>query len=135
MFKLNNKGQTLVLFVVLLPIFLFIIVFVVDVGNILSVKQDLNNINYMMVDYGLDNMNDSNIESEIIKYIQLNSNDLNKISVDLKNNTVSIYLQKYESSMLGHIFNIDDFEIVSSYKGTIKDGIKSIERVKWYYGN
>jgi len=130
MFKLNNKGQTLVLFVVLLPIFLFIIVFVVDVGNILSVKQDLNNINYMMVDYGLDNMNDSNIESEIIKYIQLNSNDLNKISVDLKNNTVSIYLQKYESSMLGHIFNIDDFEIVSSYKGTIKDGIKSIERVK-----
>ena len=63
MLKLNNKGQSLVLFVVLLPILLFVIVLVVDVGSIMTSKQDLNNINYMMVDYGLDNMGKENIES------------------------------------------------------------------------
>ncbi len=73
MLKLNNKGQSLVLFVVLLPILLFVIVLVVDVGTIMTSKQDLNNINYMMVDYGLDNMGKENIESEITNYILLNT--------------------------------------------------------------
>ena len=72
MLKLNNKGQSLVLFVVLLPILLFVIVLVVDVGTIMTSKQDLNNINYMMVDYGLDNMGKENIESEITNYILIN---------------------------------------------------------------
>lgn len=130
MLKLNNKGQSLVLFVVLLPILLFVIVLVVDVGTIMTSKQDLNNINYMMVDYGLDNMGKENIESEITNYILLNTNKLDEIDVRVIDNEVYIYMQKYEKSLISHIFNIKDFEIVSEYKGTIINNEKSIERIK-----
>ena len=100
MLKLNNKGQSLVLFVVLLPILLFVIVLVVDVGTIMTSKQDLNNINYMMVDYGLDNMGKENIESEITNYILLNTNKLDNIDVRVIDNEVYIYMQKYEKSLI-----------------------------------
>ena len=90
MLRLNNKGQSLVLFVVLLPILLFVIVLVVDVGSIMTSKQDLNNINYMMVDYGLDNMGKENIESEITNYILLNTNKLDEIDVRVIDNEVYI---------------------------------------------
>ena len=130
MLKLNNKGQSLVLFVVLLPILLFVIVLVVDVGSIMTSKQDLNNVNYMMVDYGLDNMEKENIESEITNYILLNTNKLDDIDVMVVDNEVYIYMKKYEKSLISNIFNINGFEIVSEYKGTIVNDKKSIERIK-----
>ena len=115
MLKLNNKGQSLVLFIVLLPILLLVIVLVVDVGTIMTSKQDLNNINYMMVDYGLSNLGKENLEEEIRKYIVLNDSEID--NMDIK-------------SLIAHIFNIKDFEIVSEYKGTIINDKKSIERIK-----
>ena len=45
MFKLNNKGQSLVMFVLILPLLLFIMVLVIDIGNIILSKQELDDIN------------------------------------------------------------------------------------------
>ena len=130
MLKFNNKGQALVLFVVLLPILLFVIVLVVDIGSIMTSKQDLSNINYMMVDYGLDNIGKYNLENEIKNYILLNNNDLDEIEVRVVEYEVYIYMKKYEKSLIAHSFNIKGFEIVSEYKGTIINDKKSIERIK-----
>ena len=107
-----------------------VIVLVVDVSTIMTSKHDLNNINYMMVDYGLDNMGKENIESEITNYILLNTNKLDDIDVRVIDNEVYIYMKKYEKSLISHIFNIKGFEIVSEYKGTIINDKKSIERIK-----
>ena len=130
MLKLNNKGQSLVLFVVLLPILLFVIVLVVDIGTIMTSKQDLNNINYMMIDYGLDNIEKENLENEITNYILLNTKKLDDIEVKIIEYEVYIYMKKYEKSLIAHIFNIQGFEIVSEYKGTIVNDKKNIERIK-----
>ena len=43
--KLNNKGQSLVMFVLLIPLLMLILVMVVDIGNMVNVKLELNNIN------------------------------------------------------------------------------------------
>lgn len=130
MLKLNNKGQSLVLFIVLLPILLLVIVLVVDVGTIITSKQDLNNINYMMVDYGLSNLGKENLEEEIRKYIVLNDSEIDNMDIRVVDNEVYINMSKTEKSLIAHIFNIKDFEIVSEYKGTIINDKKSIERIK-----
>ena len=39
----NNKGQTLVEFIIILPIFLLLIISVIDLGNIISKKYSLEN--------------------------------------------------------------------------------------------
>lgn len=130
MLKLNNKGQSLVLFIVLLPILLLVIVLVVDVGIIMTSKQDLNNINYMMVDYGLSNLGKESLEEEIRKYIILNDSEIDNMNIRVVDNEVYINMRKIEKSLIAHVFNIKDFEIVSEYKGTIINDKKSIERIK-----
>lgn len=130
MLKLNNKGQSLVLFIVLLPILLLVIVLVVDVGTIITSKQDLNNINYMMVDYGLSNLGKESLEEEIRKYIILNDSEIDNMNIRVVDNEVYINMRKTEKSLIAHVFNIKDFEIVSEYKGTIINDKKSIERIK-----
>ena len=43
MFRLNNRGQSLVMFVVIIPIFLLIITLIYDVGNAIYEKNSLSN--------------------------------------------------------------------------------------------
>ena len=51
---LNNKGQSLVLFVLLLPIMLGIMALVIDVGNVFVKKNHIDNVIMMVMDVTLD---------------------------------------------------------------------------------
>lgn len=134
MLSLNNKGQSLILFVLMLPVLLFVMILVIDIGNLMVEKQKLNNINYIMIDYGLSNLTKEDLEEYIYNYLKLNDEKIDKIKVSKTDNDITINLGKKESSMLGHILNLKEVEIISSYKGSIIDDKKVIERLKWSYG-
>ena len=51
MLKINNKGQSLVMFVLIIPIFLLILTLVYDVGNAIYEKDRLSNTNYLTIEY------------------------------------------------------------------------------------
>ena len=63
---MNNKGQTLVLFVLILPIIIFIMLLVIDVSNMFITKQELNNINKIVLNYGLDIIEERNTQIQHI---------------------------------------------------------------------
>ena len=130
MFSLNNKGQTLILFVLMIPVLLFVMILVIDMGNLMVEKQKLNNINYIMIDYGLSNLTKEDLEEYIYNYLKLNDEKIDKIKVSKTDNDITINLSKKESSMLGHILNLKEVEIISSYRGSIVDEKKVIERLK-----
>ena len=69
---MNNKGQTLVLFVLILPIIIFIMLLVIDVSNMFITKQELNNINKIVLNYGLDIIEEENIDSKLEELINKN---------------------------------------------------------------
>lgn len=72
MLRLNNKGQSLVMFIILLPILLLILTLVYDVGNAIYEKDRLSNTNYMVVDYALDNIDsidEDDLNTLILKMI------------------------------------------------------------------
>ena len=56
MLKINNKGQSLVMFVLIIPIFLLILTLVYDVGNAIYEKDRLSNTNYLTIEYRLNNI-------------------------------------------------------------------------------
>jgi hypothetical protein len=56
MLKINNKGQSLVMFVLIIPIFLLILTLIYDVGNAIYEKDRLSNTNYLTIEYGLYNL-------------------------------------------------------------------------------
>ena len=73
MLKINNKGQSLVMFVLIIPIFLLILTLVYDVGNAIYEKDRLSNTNYLTIEYGLNNI-DTVTENDL-KNLELNSQE------------------------------------------------------------
>lgn len=129
MLKLNNRGQSLVMFIILLPILLLIFTLVYDVGNAIYEKDKISNINYMVVEYSLDNIDDVN-EDDLKTLILKNDDNIDDVSIVIINNGVDISLQKDINGVFGKIFNFNLTFIRSEYSGKIVDDKKIIERVK-----
>ena len=129
MFKLNNKGQSLVMFIVIIPIFLLIMTLVYDVGNAIYEKNRLSNTNYMVIEYGLDNIDDVS-ERELIELIQKNIDNLNYVSVNIDDKKIEIILSKDIRGIVGKMFGFDLIRANSQYEGTMINDVKKIERIK-----
>ena len=130
MLILNNKGQSLVLFVVIMPIILLMLVY--DIGNAMYEKNKLSNVSYMVIDYALDNM-DKVDENDLIDLIDKNTNNLSSVSVLIDNGKVNVTLTKTIKGTFGKVFNFDLIEAKSEYTGYMDNGNKRIEKVGWYY--
>ena len=130
MMKLNNKGQTLVMFIVIIPILISIMVLVIDLGSAFTKKQELNNVNKLVIEYGLDNLDQENLESDLTSYITMNAKDLSNVKVTVENNTINVTTKAYINGIISKALNIDGFEIVSEYHGYLSASEKRIERVK-----
>lgn len=75
----NNKGQTLVEFIIILPIFLLLIISMIDFGNIISKKYSLENDIDVVTDlYKAKKYNEINsyIDNKDIKVRYNNNNEL-----------------------------------------------------------
>lgn len=128
---MNNKGQSLILFVLILPIIILILVMIIDISKMVLVKSEINNINYMAIDYALDNYdsvlnNDVNVVNKIRELIIKNKKDIKDITIKNENNEIRIGII-YKSNLF--IFK-DIFNIESIYIGYIDNQEKVIERVK-----
>ena len=97
---LNNKGQVLVFFVLLIPVFLLLLVLVVDIGNIAYQKSALNNICNLASEEKLDNY-------KLEEYIKLNDSEID----DIKIYDDSIKLKKQVSGILSKIVDINIFDL------------------------
>ena len=90
-------------------------------------KNELDNINNIALDYGLDNINEENIKDKIETLIIKNKNDINNISINMEDNKIYIILEDSVNTKIsfGNIFNVK-----SSYVGYIDNDKKIIERNK-----
>ena len=129
MIRLNNKGQSLVMFILIIPIFLLIMTLVYDVGNAIYEKNKLSNVSYMTIQYGLDNI-ESIDENELISLIMKNVDNPKLISVLIENGKIEIKLTKDVKGIIGKMFNFDLITVVSEYHGEIINGKKVIARIK-----
>ena len=126
---LNNKGQSLILFVIILPILLLIVILVIDVGKALVLKQELKNINNIVIDYGLDNLDKEDLENELIELIKLNNDQIDNINVNLENDKIYVELKEKIDGIFSKIIDVSAFNINSSYVGYVENNEKRIERI------
>lgn len=126
---LNNKGQSLVMFVLVIPVILIILILVLDIGRMYLERRELDNINYIALNYGIDNYEMENVNEKLSEIIKKNDEDIIIIKNEI--NDDKLYLateKKYDGYFLGFIS--DDFVIVkSTYVGYQNNGKKYIERV------
>lgn len=149
MMKLNNKGQSLVLFIVIVPILLGIMALVIDVGNALSKKNEIDNVIEFVLDYGLDNSevfsddedmleidNKEYFNEDLINWkddleILLNHNlKMSQNDVVIKNKVIFVTSRTYVDGIFSNILNFKGFPIESEYKGYIENNKEIIQKVK-----
>lgn len=124
MIRLNNKGQSLVMFICLLPILLLIVLAIVDFSRMVIEKNKLNNINYIAISYYSNHKEDDDVTERIISLVKRNDEDIINVRINKDKNT--IYLDKKIDSTMGKIIGISEYEIVSEYSFA-DDGIKRVK--------
>lgn len=125
--KLNNKGQSLVMFILIIPILLLIMILVIDLGNIIVTKTHLDNTNYLVIDYALDHLEETDLESKVLGLINANNGGGLENKIDISNDKILVTTRKEVKGLLTDSIKIKT--IISSYEGYIKDDKKIIGRV------
>ena len=125
---LNNKGQSLVAFLILFPIVILIMFIVIDILNARIVKSSLDNISKIAITYGVNNIDSSDIVSKIEKLLYKNNSKLD--SVDIRIDDGKVYIDITERQEMIIDIGFDYMMIKSSLYGYNYEGKIVIERNK-----
>ena len=113
---MNNKGQVLVIFIMILPVLLLGAACIVDSSYMMYHKNRLDNINYDVLSSVKDKANFN--EEEIKDLILLNDSKIvnEDISIDKTNTEVSICIDNYiyVDSIFGKLIGFDEYKIKSN---------------------
>ena len=125
---INNRGQSLVLFILVIPIVFLVIMGIVDIGKISMLREELDGINYVVTEYGLDKIDDVDLNDKLEEIIRKNKSDIDKIDIVIEDKKLKITLEDNVNLVL--IKNSNVISIKSSYIGYFEDEKKIIERNK-----
>lgn len=81
---MNNKGQTLVLFLFLLPIIFLIFMALYQYGAAQLEKKRMEDAVKEVVQYGLDYKEDNDVKEQMITMFQKSFPDISKESIEIK---------------------------------------------------
>lgn len=126
--KLNNKGQVLVCFVIMLPILLLAITLIVNLGIYGIEKRKVSNTVKDTIKYGLNHIDDDNVKDTMRALIIQNIDDINAsdINITTSNGYIKINVTKTEKALFSGFNN--NLQIDVTYSGNISDnGIKIME--------
>lgn len=109
---MDNKGQSLVMFVLLLPIILVLVAGVIDLGNYSVTKGKYENEIKSTIKYGLNHPDVSTSDLEKL----LNSNLTGVKKIDKSDNMIKIKVTTKVNSLFSNIIKLN-YDIDLSYSG------------------
>jgi Flp pilus assembly protein TadG len=125
---MNRKGQVLVFFIILIPLFLTIAAVAIDMGHSFYQSNKLHSITNMALKYGLKHINDADIRSKIIDLLYKNDNKLDSYELVIEENKITLKTNKTVDSIFGRAINIDFYYLSATYIGFIVNDKIIIEK-------
>lgn len=121
---INNKGQVLVVFVILLPIFLIILTGLIDICILNIEVKKLNTNTYDAVEYYLDNIDDENVLDDTKALLNKNLKNIDIIINDNEDSINIKVVKNYKSiySVISKKENITSIYIGNKETKKIKKG-------------
>lgn len=110
------------LFILLIPVFLLLFAFVVDIGFLYVESKQMASSVEDSVEYGLKNIENENIKEKIEILINQNIKDVASINVEQRENTLYVSVQKEHDGMFDFIFKNNIYKLESSYYGYVHNG-------------
>ena len=128
---MNNKGQTLALFIIILPVLMFLFICFYQIGTNKIEDKRLKESIKEAIEFGLNNLKREDVDIVIKEMIISTNKEIKEedIEVYISDNKVNVkVLRKYS------IMFIKDDNVVFDYIGKIKDDkIEIIENRGWNY--
>lgn len=104
MTQLNNKGQVLVFFVIILPIILLLLIAIIEISNIYLEKNKTKNTIYEIIETNLKN-NNENTKETINKLIEQNIKNIQDKTIFISEDEIRINITQ-ETKIIGRKINI-----------------------------
>lgn len=122
---MNNKGQVLVVFIILIPILFMLIGIIFDVCYASYEKGKIeNDLEYILKTSLENNLSESEIEDLLDK----NIDNIENYNISFDNNVLSIYIDANVDGVFKNLFDNPIEKISVSYRGYISDDKIVIER-------
>ncbi len=115
---MDSKGQTLIIFVLILPILLLLFALIWEVGNL---SFTINKYEIEIEDtikYGLNHLDDENLEEVLTNLLKANLDG--KISVEINNQAIKVNVKQKYDAMFNNLLN-HKFDIDLTYNGYIEN--------------
>jgi len=125
MMKRNERGQTLVLFVLLLPIFLVIMGIVMDMGNLHYEKRKIEKTMKQTISYGLDHIQEIDLEADLNTLLNKNLKN-QKQTIVIDTNTITITVEKQIQYMFPFLNKKENETLKMTYQGILENNRKIV---------
>lgn len=122
---MKNRGQALILFILLLPLLLLILTIILNIGlTSIEIKKTDNKIEKIIED----SLNNDLEESQINQLIMTNLDNIISKEIVKKDNTLEIKIIRKIEVLYPSIinYNIENYE--ATYKGIKEDKIKIVRK-------
>ncbi len=114
---LNRRGQTLIAFIILIPLLIGVTAFVVDTGLVISEKIHLKEVTKTVIRDTIKNPD----EVKIKKLLQDNDIDGDKLKIETGDNYIVINNEIEVESIFGAIIGLKEYKIKIAIKGRIEN--------------
>ena len=115
---MDSKGQTLVIFVLILPILLLLFALIWEVGNLgLTINKCETEIKDT-IEYGLNHLDDENLEDILTNLLKANLEG--DINVEINNQVIKVNVKQKYDALFNNLLN-NRFDIDLTYNGYIEN--------------
>lgn len=115
--RLNNRGQTLIMFVILVPVILMLMALIIDTAYLYRENAKLESTTKSIIKNLYDSKEDDNINRMIINLYK--ENDIQTKNLEIISNTTSLKIINHYKvdSIFGKIIGLKQYEVKVSLKG------------------
>ena len=114
---MNRKGQSLIIFVLILPIIVLFLAFFIDSSLSMLEKNKLDGI---LTDNMKSALNNNICDTEKIKQAIIKNENID-ISVDINNNDLIVHAKSSKKSLFGKLLNFSWYKLEFNYCGNYLD--------------
>jgi len=118
---MNKHGQTLIIFIILIPMFLGILALVIDIGLVVSKKIELKETTKTIVKENIKNLNNKNFNKQISDLLEKNNIETKNLKIEIESSSILIKNEIEIDSIFGNILGFKKYKIKIEVKETIKE--------------
>ncbi len=120
---MDNKGQTLVLFVILLPLLFVLLALVIDIGLLVNEKSKVDNAVKDSIKSALKSEPSSNqiVEERVAYLINSNIEDIKIKKIEYKDSVLYVSVSKNYKTLFARILSQKNYSIDMSFKAYIEN--------------